>query len=216
MKCTVLPADVADSLVFSLLGQFHIKGKKDWAPYEQAGFLYRRFTNHHVSSEILATELGLSTRMVNHLIHTYQFMIDNEETDINRWSHYDEYLKSNKIKRARQTYPEMDELIVECIKDGTIERAMDLRDQLPVVCESPVTLKKFISRKLSLEESFERAVDSGVDSTPYKKAAAFRRWITGEEVDHVISNSPKKACDKLMYELDKIYVRIAAIKKKHG
>src|ERR1035438_5822746 len=48
VKCTVLPADVADSLIFALLGQFHIKGKKDWAPYEQAGFLYRRFTNHKV------------------------------------------------------------------------------------------------------------------------------------------------------------------------
>lgn len=30
VKCTVLPADVDDALVFALLGQFHIKGKKDW------------------------------------------------------------------------------------------------------------------------------------------------------------------------------------------
>src|SRR5215831_7097501 len=49
VKCTLLPQDVDDGLVFALLGQFHIKGKKDWAPYEQAGFLYRRFKNHKVS-----------------------------------------------------------------------------------------------------------------------------------------------------------------------
>jgi hypothetical protein len=42
VKCTVLPADVDDSLVFALLGQFHIKGKKDWAPYEQC--MVRRVT----------------------------------------------------------------------------------------------------------------------------------------------------------------------------
>jgi len=216
VKCTVLPTDVADSLVFALLGQFHIKGKKDWAPFEQAGFLYRRFTNHHVPADILAAELGLTTRMVNHLINTYQFMVDNEETDISHWSHYDEYLKSNKIKKARQVHPEMDCLTVEYIKNGTIERAMDLRDQLPVVCVSPAILKRFVSGKLSLEEAYERAVDSGADSAPYKRAAAFRSWITSDEIDHILAESPKKAHDKLLYELDKIGVRIAALRKKHS
>lgn len=215
VKCTVLPVNVAESLVFALLGQFHIKGKKDWAPYEQAGFLYRRFTIHHVSADILAAELGMSTKMVNHLISTYQFMVDNEETDISHWSHYDEYLKSNKIKKARQAHPEMDSLVVKYIKEGTIERAMDLRDQLPIVCGAPAMLKKFASGKLALEEAFERAVDAGADSVPYRKAAAFRRWITGEEIDHIIATCPKTARDKLLYELDKIGIRIAALKKKH-
>ena len=43
IKCTVLPPDIEESLVFGLLGQYHIKGRKDWAPFEQAGFLYRQF-----------------------------------------------------------------------------------------------------------------------------------------------------------------------------
>jgi hypothetical protein len=215
VKCTVLPADVDEALVFALLGQFHIKGKKDWAPFEQAGFLYRRFMNHHVSADVLASELGLSTKMVNHLVNTYQFMVDNEETETSRWSHYDEYLKSNKIKRARQAHPELDPLMVKYIKGGTIERAMDLRDQLPVVCSSPTILKKFAAGKVSLEEAYGRAVDAGADSVPYKKAAAFRRWITGEEIETAIETCPKKARDKLLYEFDKIGVRIAALKKKH-
>src|SRR5713101_7767837 len=53
VKCTLLPADVKDSLIFALLGQFHIKGKKDWAPYEQAGFLYRRYKDHNVLAKTL-------------------------------------------------------------------------------------------------------------------------------------------------------------------
>ena len=59
VKCTLLPPDVDAALVFALLGQFHIKGKKDWAPYEQAGFLYRRFKDHKVPVSTLAAELGL-------------------------------------------------------------------------------------------------------------------------------------------------------------
>ncbi len=215
VKCTILPTDVDDSLIFALLGQFHIKGKKDWAPYEQAGFLYRRFQNHKVPANVLSTELGLSTKMVNHLIDTYQFMVDNDEVDTSHWSHYDEYLKSNKIKRGRQQHPEMDALIVKCIKNGTIDRAMNLRDQLPVICDSPNILKKFAVGKVSLEEAYERAVDSGADSVPYKKAAAFRRWITGQDLESLLATCPKKARDKLLFELEKIAVRIAALRKKH-
>jgi hypothetical protein len=216
VKCTVLPDDVDDSLVFALLGQFHIKGKKDWAPYEQAGFLYRRFKNHKVPTKVLSAELGLSTKRVKHLVDTYQFMVDHDEVDTSRWSYYDEYLKSNKIKKGRQKYPEMDGLVVKSIKSGTIDRAMDLRDQLPTVCGSPAILKKFAEGKLPLERAYERAVDSGADNVPYKRAAAFRRWITEQDVDALLAGCPPKVRDKLLFEFEKIAVRIAALKKKHS
>jgi hypothetical protein len=216
VKCTVLPHDVKDALVFALLGQFHIKGKKDWAPYEQAGFLYRRFKDHKVPTKTLAAELGLSAKKVSHLVDTYQFMVDNDEVDTSRWSYYDEYLKSNKIKKARKKYPEMDALIVKNIKDGKIERAMDLRDQLPTVCASPAILKRFAEGKLPLNKSYDRAVDSGADSAPYKKAATFRRWLTETDIDSLLLNSPQNLRDKLLYEFEKIATRIAALKKKHG
>jgi hypothetical protein len=215
VKCTVLPPDVKDSLVFALLGQFHIKGKKDWVPYEQAGFLYRRFKDHNIPTKVLAQELGLSAKKVAHLVETYQFMVDHDEVDTSRWSYYDEYLKSNKIKKSRQKYPERDKLVVKSIKKGEIERAVDLRDQLPIVCASTPILKRFAEGKVSLEEAYERAVDSGADNIPYKKAAAFRKWITEQEVDSVLANSPQQVRSKLLYELDKIAIRISALKKKH-
>lgn len=216
VKCTVLPADVKDSLVFALLGQFHIKGKKDWAPYEQAGFLYRRFKDHKVPTKTLSEELGLSTKKVTHLVETYQFMVDHDEVDTSRWSYYDEYLKSNKIKKARKQYPQMDAVIVQSIKNGKIERAMDLRDQLPTVCGSAPILKRFAEGKVPLDKSYERAVDSGADSAPYKKTATFRRWLTENDIDSLLVNSPQNLRDKLLYEFEKIATRIAALKKKHG
>jgi hypothetical protein len=202
--------------VFALLGQFHIKGKKDWAPYEQAGFLYRRFKNHNVPPRVLSTELGLSTKKVNHLVETYEFMLDHDEIDTSRWSYYDEYLKSNKIKKARQQYPEMDALVVNSIRTGAIERAMDLRDQLPTVCGAPAILKKYAEGRLTLEKAHERAVDSGADSIPYKRAATFRRWITQPDLESLLIGCPQRVRDKLLFEFDKISTRIAALKKKHS
>jgi hypothetical protein len=216
VKCTLLPEDIDDSLVFALLGQVHIKGKKDWAPYEQAGFLHRRCKNHNIAPKTLAEEVGLSVKKVNHLIDTYEFMVNNDEEDINRWSYYDEYLKSNKIKRARAKLPQMDEIVIASIKSGSIERAMDLRDQLPAVCASAPILRRYAEGKITLDEAYARAIDSGADSVPYKKVSAFRRWITETEIEATVAASPQRIRDKLLYELDKVAVRIAAIRKKYS
>ena len=93
---------------------------------------------------------------------------------------------------------------------------MNLRDQLPIVCGSPVILKKFAEGKLALETAHERAVDSGADSVPYKRATAFRRWLTEPDIDVMLANCPARVRDKLLYEFDKIALRITALKKKHS
>ena len=126
-----MPEDLDESLIFALLGQYHIKGKKDWTPFEQAGFLYRRSTVHNIDSVQLAQEIGLSKRKVEHLINTYQFMLDHHETDTARWSYYDEYLKSRPIRKARLNQSSFDALVVEKVKSGEIARAVDIRDRLP-------------------------------------------------------------------------------------
>ena len=112
MKAKLLPKDLDEALIFALLGQYHIKGKKDWAPFEQAGFLYRRSKAHDVDTVKLAQEISLSRQKVEHLIAVYQFMIDHGEVDTARWSYYDEYLKSTKIKKARLTHKGFDDLVV--------------------------------------------------------------------------------------------------------
>ena len=89
VKCTMLPCDVSESLVFALLGEYHIKGKKDWAPYEQAGFLYRRYKQHNADIKALALEMNISSKKIKHLIDTYEFMVTHGEADTNTWSYYD-------------------------------------------------------------------------------------------------------------------------------
>src|SRR4051812_43166049 len=65
VKCRLLPADIRNDLIYSLLGQWHLKGKKEWPPYEQAGYLYRRKNDDKVSSTALAGEAGLSAQRVD-------------------------------------------------------------------------------------------------------------------------------------------------------
>jgi len=110
VKCRLLPADISDALVSSLLGQWHLQGKKEWPPYEQAGYLYRRHITQGVSIQTLASEAALTSKRIEKIIEAYQLMIDHHDAERARWSYYDEYVKSAKIGKAREKNPELDSL----------------------------------------------------------------------------------------------------------
>ena len=214
IKCKLLPEDIDESLIFALLGQYHIKGKKAWSPFEQAGFLYRRSRLHINEEAKLAREIGLSKNKVKHLITTYQFMLDNNETDTARWSYYDEYLKSRMIKKARDCHPGFDTIVVEKIKSGEIVRAVDIRDRLKIICTASKVLNKFANGKYNFENAYESAVDAGADSTPLKKLNAFRQWLAKPEVAKTLCRSQDETRAKIEYELRKISLRIDVVRGK--
>jgi len=214
IKCRLLPEDIDESLIFALLGQYHIRGKKDWAPFEQAGFLYRRAKTHDVDPTQLAQEIGISTRKVEHLINTYQFMLDHGEIDTAKWSYYDEYLKSPIIKKARLASSGFDNLVVSKIKQGEIERAVDVRDRLPIICAAPKALQKFVAQTQDFEGAHEQAVESGADSAPYKKLAKFRQWLAKPEVEAALGRTQGETRKKILFELDKLAGRAEAVRNK--
>jgi len=214
VKCTILPHDIDESLIFALLGQFHIKGKKDWVPYEQAGFLYRRFKNHHADLKALALEIGISAKRVKHLVDTYQFMLHSGEDDINRWSYYDEFLKSSKIRRAREKYPELDSLVIQKIRTTEIERAVDLREQLPVICSTPKALAKFVAGTYDFNDAYEAAIQAGGDSAHLKTIKKFRDWVTRPQVQQRLVESNGKIRGSVIFELRKIETRLRNLLKK--
>jgi hypothetical protein len=214
MRAKLLPEDLDETLIFALLGQYHIKGKKDWAPFEQAGFLYRRSKTHDIDPTQLAVEIGLSKRKVEHLIAVYQFMLDHGEAETARWSYYDEYLKSSVIRKARLSQAGFDELIVEKIKTGEIARAVDVRDRLPVICAAPKSVQKLATRAYDFEDAHEHAVEAGADSAPYKKLAKFRQWLAKPEVEAALGRAQGEIRKKIQFELDKLSGRVDLVRSK--
>ncbi len=178
-KVRLLPADISEKLVFALLGEYHIIGRKDWAPYEQAGYLYRRNIKHGVSVQDMAKEMGLSPRSVSHLVSTYKFMVDHNENDVNRWSYYDEYLRPNAVKKTRQENPDLDKVVVRKIKGGEIRTAMDVREKLVKVLNvpkaGPQPIKILMSGEGTFERAFESARDRGVDNTWLNRFRQFKK-----------------------------------------
>lgn len=205
VRCTLLPADIDEKSVFALLAQYHVKGKKDWAPYEKAGFVYRRFKNQMVDIPAIAKEIGLTKDEAKHLVAVYEFMIEHGDGDRERWSYYDEFLKSRKIKKVREEVAGFDDFIVSEIQAGHFGKAMELRDKLPVICTaSSKIVRRYMDGTYDFAEAHEAAVTAGGESHVLNKLIRFKKWLVETSTEDDILDAPKQVRDRIQYELKEI------------
>jgi hypothetical protein len=212
IRSRVLPNDVTDSQVFSLLGEYHMVGKKDWAPYEQAGYLYRRHKHHEISHEDLSAEVGLTRAKIVHLIRVYDYMVEVQDRSPDRWSYYDELLKGRRFKDAAEAFPRFFDVVTEKIKAGEIERAVDLRDQLPkIVKAGGNTLRKFVNGTLTFQDAAEDARLRGAGNYHNRKLSDFRKWLADTSVEEEVDAMTTDDIKIIKYELEKIKTRIGQL-----
>jgi hypothetical protein len=192
----------------------HITGKKDWVPYEKAGFLHRRFGHHKQDIPTVAAELGIKTGDAEHLIRVFEFMLRHNEHVRDRWSFYDEFIKSTKIKKVRDQYPDFDKIVVQKIRKQEIKRAVDVRDALPMICVSSVkNLKRFVEGKITFDEAHENAIDAGGGNVEYKRLHRFRQWLAKIDTEKdLVETKEKNLRDMIEYELGQIEKRVKRLK----
>lgn len=215
IKCSFLPVGLDEQTIFALLGQYHIKGKKSWAPFEQAGFLYRRCKQHGVPIEQVGKEIGLKVGEARLYFDTFEFMLDHNDPDQSRFSYYYEFLKSRKIKKVRESYVAFDASIVNKIKSGEIEKAVDIRDELAKICGGPPNLvKRFATGQIDFEKACQILQDSGADNGVYKRLNRFRLWLAEDEVKSALSVGSIEEKRKIAFELEKIQSRAKILHTK--
>lgn len=215
IRVRILPESISDSEVFSLLGEFHIVGKKDWLPFEQAGYLYRRFKIHGIDEKQLHAEVGLSCTKIRHLIRVHGYMLEVEDRNPERWSYYDELLKGRRFNHTRELYPEFDKKITEMIQNEEIERAVDIRDGLPkIVKVGGNTLKKFMNGTLPYYDAIQAAHQRGAGNFYTKKLKDFKDFLADDQVDVEIVNVSADEKKEIAYLIKRIEARIGQLSKK--
>ena len=212
VRCALLPPEIDDSLVMSLLAQLHLTGKKNWIPYEQAAIFYRRKTKEKIPIPQLANESNLKEQQIRHRIGVIELMIQSNDNQLSRWSHYDEFLKSRTIQKACANHPGLADEIIDQIKSGKIKRAQDVRDKLKVVCSGQKQIKQFVNGA-SLDQAFENAQSSSGDNKVFTKVNAFRLWLAETENKTLIKSAPASKKVALSYELGEIQRHIESLLK---
>ena len=215
VKCHILPANTKRSLISSLLGEYHFKGKKGWPKFEEAGFLCRCYHDEGVSIEELVEESGLSKSVVEHLIKTYKFMEDNNDTHASRWSYYDVYLKSKKLKKLRDNYPTFDTVVVGMIKNEEFKEARDVRDKLPLICEgSKKTIENFLEKKIDFEAAVSKASENKGGINGEKTLNKFRKWIAHPGRFDELASVNGELHKKISFEITSIFDCVKKLRDK--
>lgn len=129
IRAIIMPSDITDDQVFSMLGTLHIVSKTPWSPFEQAGYLYRRMQQSRKSIEGIAKELGISGLDAKRYVNVYRLMLENDDAESTRWSYYFEMVKNPSIQKANENYPQYDVIptLIEMIKDGKFADAREIR-----------------------------------------------------------------------------------------
>jgi hypothetical protein len=214
VKCYLFPKNLDDKEIFTFLCVTHIVSRKDWAPYEQAGIIWRRWKQHNANPESLSKELGIPQTRIEHLIEVYSFMDEHNDREVQRWSFYDEYLKSRKIGKRRKENPELDSLVVHKIQSGDIPKAENIRDQLAKIAGTPgKTFQWFVSDQKSLQECYDLMEAKGDNNTLYNLLYKFRIKVSDLAARESIKRLDGPIQDKCEFELKKIQKSIDRLLK---
>jgi hypothetical protein len=186
VKCTVILDDMSEDDIFTLLGQYHLIGRKNWSKFEQAAYVFRKKKSSKLDDDILAKSVGLTTATVKQYVEVYTFMLEKDDLRPDRWSYYEEYLKNKGIKKYRNAGVKIDETFASQVKSGEIKRAEDVRDLLGAVAKgTDKTSKKLMSEviegKTSIYNAFERYESTGKTGGAYIKIKKIKETFTDDD-----------------------------------
>lgn len=219
IKARLIVDEITDESVDILLGQYHIVGRKDWDPYEQASFMHRQ-TMRGVSVDQLSESYGLSKSEVKRYISTYEFMVQHNESDPARWSYWDEYLKASKVKAIRKDddcRDDLDNLVIRLVNNNIIKNANSDMRKINEICkaaENPRRSKifnSFLDEKISFDEAVEM-IESGANaSTVIATCKKFRNFISSTDTLDIIQEMRPQDSSACTFELKKIWVALKSI-----
>lgn len=186
IRACILPEEITDGDIFTLLGQYHLVGRKDWGVFEQAAYVYRQKEATGIATDILAKNVGLTESKVSSYLKVYSFMLEHDDLRPDRWSYYEEYLKNRGISKYRDTYPQMDEMFVSQVKTQKIKQAMDVRTVLGEVAKAKdktatKIMQNIIEGKTSIYDGHEKFKATGKASNGYQRIKKFHDLIGDDD-----------------------------------
>ena len=215
IKVMLLPKDIPDSAVFALIGQYHIIGRKDWEPYEQAGYLSRTLSKSNQTPELLASNLGISVSDIKKLLSVYEYMIEKNDNHPSKWSYYEELLKNRGIKKAFNEIPELEDKIIEDIKNNKIKMAIDIRKLGDISKVNDKLSKKILKEIANGEEDiysgFDIVASSGKMDNNFQIISNFRKKITDDNFGKRLLNDDN--LKDIEFELKKIERTVSVLLK---
>jgi hypothetical protein len=219
IRCHVFKEPLTDDDVFNLLCTFHVNGRKDWNPMEQAGLLYRRQQECMRPIEEIAKERGMKAADAKNMVATYELMKENDDIETSKWSYYEEFRKIIKyVQQAEFKVPDVSikTSILEKIKDGTIAESKDLRKIGKLVRsdedEAIRVLNAYVNGECDIEDIEDIVANTDKLSNAIKQSTKFHQFLTNHDISELLAMNDTEG-EELDYNLRRIY---KLLNKRYG
>ena len=140
--------------IYRLLCSEHIDGKIEWEPFEKGNLFQKMHTEEMKSIEDISKLTKESCNSIRQMIKAYELMVENDETNKKRFSHFLELVKSDGIRKYKAKDPEVEQKIIGLIQEGKFKDAKDLR-KVPVVLEDKGSKKKLFNGKEDFNDVYD-------------------------------------------------------------
>ncbi len=183
IRCTVLPENITEEQILSLLGTIHIIGRMDWNAFEKAGYLYRTQKKSRRPITAIAEDLGMKVGDAKMSIKVYDRMREEDDMQPRKWSHYLELLKNPAITNADEENPDMNIVsrIIDKIKNEDFADAKDIRKIGNVIRsqneDALEVLDEFLSGDINLDDAVDLTSDLNRAQTIKKGFINFQKLL---------------------------------------
>lgn len=219
IRCHVFREPLTDDDVFNLLCTFHVNGRKDWNPMEQAGLLYRRQQECMRPIEEIARERGMKAADAKNMVDTYELMKENDDIETSKWSYYEEFRKILKyVQQAEFKVPDVSikTSIMEKIKDGTIAESKDLRKIGKLIRsdedEAVRVLNGYVNGECDIEDIEDIVATTDKLSNAIKQSAKFHQFLANHDIGELLTMN-ENGGEELEFNLRRIY---KLLNKRYG
>ncbi len=153
IKCHLILDDLTQDEIYRLLCTEHIEGKIEWEAYEKAN-LYRRMKEEEgMTLQQISDLVGESTTAVSFKIRAHKLMVESGVIEKHKYSHFEQLVSNQKIQEIKSQDRDIEEKVVELIKDGKIKNAVDVR-KVPDIYKHKTARKRLLEEKHDIQEVY--------------------------------------------------------------
>jgi hypothetical protein len=158
IRARIIPNDTPEEIIFTILGTWHIKGRKQWDTFEKAAYLKRMNMEYGYSISDIADMISEAKSFVENNIAAHDLMIDNNVFDLSKFSYFFELVKNRKITQIFEKEPEIKPQIIKAISNNQLDRAEEVRE-LPKVLHDKVSKRMFLDGDCQFKDALETSKD---------------------------------------------------------
>lgn len=189
IRSKVILEPISPEEIFIYLGTLHVKGKAEWKPFEQAGFIWRMKHQFDKPAEVISQMIHLKAHNVRHMLRAYELMKTEGIEDQDKFSYFLEYAKRAAFAKLRREDPKIESTVVELIKADKIPRAEEIR-RLPDILKDKKARRAYLNRGADFQSALETAHANNPEevNTFYRQLTDTRDALRNVPIMQVVSD----------------------------